>query len=251
MTELIVLGASNAVPTLEGENTHIAIRAGERVVLVDCGSNPLLRLEQAGLDFHAISDVILTHFHPDHVGGLPLLLLDLWLMGRVAPLKLHGLSDTLARVKKMLDLFDWQEWQPFFPVEFCALPAEEMSTLLDLPDLKIYSSPVKHLLPNIALRVEFPVENKSLAYSCDTEPCPAVIRLARNVDILLHESAGPATGHTSASQAGEVAAQAGAGSLYLIHYPTGKFAAGDLVAEARQTFSGPVILARDLMRIVI
>jgi ribonuclease BN (tRNA processing enzyme) len=65
----------------------------------------------------------------------------------------------------------------------------------------------------------------------------------------LHEASGPFKGHTSAAQAGEVAQQAGAKALYLIHYPTGKFASGDPAAEARGAFSGPVELARDMMRV--
>jgi ribonuclease Z len=249
MAELVILGVSNAVPTLEGENTHLAIRAGERVVLVDCGSNPLLRLERAGLDFNVVSDVILTHFHPDHVSGLPLFLMDMWLLGRKTPLTINGLHYTIDRAEKMMGLFGWDEWPNFFPVSFCRLPAEEMTTLLDAPELRIYASPVKHFLPNIGLRVEFKAEQKSLSYSCDTEPCPAVIRLAQDVDVLLHEASGPFKGHTSAAQAGEVAQQAGAKALYLIHYPTGKFASGDPAAEARGVFSGPVELARDMMRV--
>ncbi len=249
MTELIVLGASNAVPTLEGENTHIAIRAGERVVLVDCGSNPLLRLEQAGLDFEAISDLILTHFHPDHVGGLPLFLMDMWLLGRKTPLVIHGLDYTLDRAEKMMGLFGWEDWPNFFPVSFHRIPSRQMTLLLDFPELRIYASPVQHLLPNIGLRIELKRENKSVAYSCDTEPCQAVIDLAQEVDALFHESSGPFKGHTSAAQAGEVARKAGAKKLYLIHYPTGKFASGEPADEARKAFAGPVILARDLMRV--
>lgn len=249
MAELIILGASNAIPTLEGENTHIAIRAGERVVLVDCGPNPILRLERAGLDFTAVSDLVLTHFHPDHVSGLPLFLMDIWLMGRKTPLVIHGLPYTLDRAEQMMDLFGWEEWPNFFPVEFRRVPEQEMSLLLETPELRIYASPVQHFLPNIGLRIEFKQEGKSAAYSCDTEPCPAVVRLARGVDALLHESSGPFQGHTTAAQAGEVARAAGAKALYLVHHPTGKFASGDLAAEARKTFPGPVTLARDMMRV--
>lgn len=249
MPELIVLGASNAVPTLDAENTHLAARVGGRIVLVDCGSNPLVRLERAGLDFNAVSDLILTHFHPDHVAGLPLFLMDMWLLGRKAPLRIHGLAYTIERAEAMMALFGWQEWPNFFPTSFHRIPAEEMTPLLDFPELRMYASPVRHFLPNIALRFEFPGKKKSLAYSCDTEPCPAVIRLAQGVDILFHEASGPFKGHTPAAQAGEVAREAGAKALYLIHYPTGKFASGDPAAEARQAFSGPVILARDMMRV--
>ena len=38
-------------------------------------------------------------------------------------------------------------------------------------------------------------------------------------------------------------------SLLLIHYPTGKYSRGDLVAEARQTFHGAVELAQDFMEL--
>ncbi len=249
MAELIILGASNAIPTAEGENTHLVFRAGNRTVLVDVAASPLLRLEQAGIDQHAITDLVLTHFHPDHVGGLPLFLMDLWLLGRKTPLVVHGLDYTLDRVRKMMELFGWAEWPSFFQVVFNRLPAADMTVLLETPELRIFASPVKHFVPNIGLRVEFCAEQKTLAYSCDTEVCPAVAQLAQGVDVLIHEASGPFKGHSSATQAGEVAAQAGAKALYLIHYPTGKFASGDPVLEAQQNFSGPVILARDLMRI--
>ena len=69
------------------------------------------------------------------------------------------------------------------------------------------------------------------------------------MDILLHEASGPFKGHSSAAQAADVAKQANVGTLYLIHYPTGRYATGDPVAEARARFSGPVILAQDLMKV--
>ena len=86
-----------------------------------------------------------------------------------------------------------------------------------------------------------------MAYSCDTEPCAQVIRLAAGADILIHESAGAIRGHSSAAQAAEIANQAEVGKLYLIHYPTGKYAHGDLIAEARQRYQGDVTLAEDFM----
>ena len=54
-------------------------------------------------------------------------------------------------------------------------------------------------------------------------------------------------GHSSAEQAGEIAARAGVSQLYLIHYPTGEYAKDDLRAEARQHFQGEVDLATDFM----
>ena len=80
MPKVIILGSSNAVPSIDHENTHLVIVGEERTILVDCVSNPIVRLEQAGIDFNDLTDIVITHFHPDHVSGMPLLLMDMWLL---------------------------------------------------------------------------------------------------------------------------------------------------------------------------
>lgn len=248
---LIVLGASNAVPSQAYDNTHLLLVAPNRMVLIDAPGSPLRRLSAAGVDPLRLTDVIVTHFHPDHVSGLPLLLMDLWLLGRTQPLHLHGLDYTIDRIAKMLDLYDWHEWPQFFPVLFHRLPERERQTLLDSPGLHISCSPMRHFIPSIGLRIEFIESQRSLAYSCDTEPCPQMVRLAVNADILIHEATGRRTGHSSPEQAGEVAAQAQAKSLILIHYPTWGGRSEDLVARAHTTFNGPVTLAEDMLQLEI
>lgn len=76
MPKVIILGSSNAIPTKESENTHMVIVGKDLMLLVDSGTNPILRLEQAGLDLNDLTDIVVTHFHPDHVSGIPLLLCD-------------------------------------------------------------------------------------------------------------------------------------------------------------------------------
>jgi ribonuclease Z len=247
MPKVIILGSSNAIPTKDSENTHMVIVGEERTLLIDSVSNPILRLEQAGVDFNDLTDIIITHFHPDHASGIPLLLMDMWLMGRQKPLNIYGLHYTLDRVETLMGLYNWSEWPDFFPVVFYRIPSREMAPVLDCSDFSIHASPVRHMIPNIGLRVQFKRSNKSISYSCDTEPCDEVVRLSEGADILIHEATGESIGHTSAKQAGDIARRAEVGQLYLIHYPTGKYAKGDLVAEARTTFPGDVALARDFM----
>lgn len=249
MAQLIILGSSNAIPSVDHENTHLALITQKRNVLIDCASNPVVRLEKAGVDVNSVTDIIITHFHPDHVAGLPLLLMDMWLMGRHNPLNIYGLHYTLDRVETMMNLYGWAEWPNFFTVNFCRIPADDMALVMNDKHMRIYSSPVKHFLPNICLRIELKTEAKSVAYSCDTEPCQAILDISRGVDILLHEASGPFKGHSSAAQAADVARQANAGALYLIHYPTGRYASGDLIAEAQERFSGAVVLAQDFMKV--
>jgi ribonuclease Z len=122
--------------------------------------------------------------------------------------------------------------------------------VLDWPDFRIISSPNEHYnVPNIALRMEIKRSGLVVTYSCDTRPCESVVRLAHNADILIHEATGADPyGHSSAAQAGEVASEAGAKRLVLIHYEVwGNADPTRLIAEAQTTFDGPVELAEDFL----
>ncbi len=90
-----------------------------------------------------------------------------------------------------------------------------------------------------------------MVFSSDTEPCPEVVRLAEGANILIHEASGNLEGHSSATQAGEVASKAKVDQLYLIHYPTGSDNYDNLVKEASNRFSGQVIIAEDFMELTI
>ena len=249
MPKLIFLGSSNAIPAMDHENTHMVLVGSDKVVLIDTGHNPIIRLQQAGITYNQVTDLILTHFHPDHVSGVPSFLMSSWLMGRKDPLKIYGLEYTLERTRKLMEFHDWTTWPNFYSVEFITVPEREMATLLTGSEFNIYSSPVHHFVPTIGLRIEFRNSHKVFAYSCDTAPCAEVVRLGMRADILVHEAAGAAAGHTSAAQAGEIAREAGVRELYLIHYRTWNYDPSVLVKEAEDTFGGPVTLACDFMEI--
>lgn len=249
MPKLVILGTSNAIPDEKHENTHLAFVGEEHSILVDCVNNPIVRLKQAGLDSGMVSDLILTHFHPDHVSGVPSLLMNAWLMGRERLMNIYGLSHAIDRLEALMGFYDWGTWPGFFPVALYRLPEREKASVLENGEFRVYSSLVCHLIPTIGLRVETMGTKKVAVYSCDTEPCESVIRLASGADVLVHEATGAYPGHTSAAQAGEVARAAGVKALYLIHYPVGEFDPEPLVDQARTTYDGPVALAEDFMEI--
>ncbi len=249
MVRLIILGSSNAIPDERHENTHMVLVGEQRTVLIDCVGTPTVRLKQAGVDPSQITDLILTHFHPDHVSGVPLLLMNMWLLGRKRPLHIYGLHYTMDCLEDLMGFYGWQEWPNFFPVAFIRLPEEEGVLVLEGPEFRILASPVRHFVPTIGLRIE--TGEQTLAYSCDTEPCAAVVGLAREADWLLHEATGPGFGHSSPAQAATVASEAGAKRLVLIHYPTGAFARPGWAEQAEPHFAGPVSLAEDFQEIVL
>lgn len=247
MGRMVILGSAYSIPDEEHENTHLLAVGSNHTVLVDCVGNPLIRLRRAQANLDQFADLILTHFHPDHVSGVPLLLMDLWLLGRREPFNLYGLSHTLDRVEATLKLYELENWPNFFPLIYHRLPGHMMDLVIDYAEIQIFSSPVMHLIPTIGLRFDFKLNHKTVAYSCDTEPCDAVVHLAQEVDLLLHEASGASQGHSSAAQAGEIAQRANAHSLALIHYPTLNQNNEQLVQDAQQKYKGPVCLAKDLM----
>lgn len=248
MPKLIILGTSNAVPDVDHENTHMAVIGEERSLMIDCVNNPIVRLRQAGLPVNALTDLVLTHFHPDHVSGVPSLLMNSWLMGRHDPLNVYGLAHTLDRIERLMEDYEWQAWPNFFPVHFKRQPETELEPVFESREMRVFSSPVRHLIPTIGLRIEFPQSGRAIAYSCDTEPCPEVARLAAGVDVLIHEATGATRGHSSAAQAGMMAREANAKQLVLIHYRTGdNYDTRPLISEARKNYTGEVTLASDFM----
>jgi len=240
-----IIGSSNAIPTKKRDTTYLTLQTKEKYILIDCGTNAFVRLVQSGMSPDQLTDIIVTHFHPDHVVGLPLLLMDLWLIGRKQPLIIHGLNETITRIEKMMSLFGWGNWPEFFQVSFQVVPQVKSVILYD-SSVKLWSTPVKHLIPTIGLRIESLSKPFSIAYTCDTEPCQGVDDLALGADILIHESAGNAKGHSTAGQAGEAAARAEVDKLVLIHYPNHS-EESKLINEAAVNYSGEIITAVDGM----
>ena len=109
--------------------------------------------------------------------------------------------------------------------------------------------------------VSEPRRGQRFAFIMDTRLCDAAFALADQADMLVCEStfadteAGLAReyGHLTASQAGRIAAEAGARLLVLTHFSQRYDKAGGqrLAGEAASTFGGEIVLARDLARIPV
>ena len=250
MAKLVFLGTASALAYPGHENSFFVIEGESSAVLVDCAARALQRLQETNVDLDHLHDLIITHFHPDHVSGLPNLLMGMWLLGRKDEFRIHGNAHAIARAQKMMELFEWDTWVGMYPVSFHEIPSQELGLVLENPEFQIRSSPVEHMIPTLGIRVHYRPGEYDLAYSSDTNPIAETVRLADGADILIHEAAGEADGHSTPAEAGEIAARANVKALYLIHYSLqGETPVESLLAKAKKTFQGKVFLAEDLMTI--
>lgn len=251
MAQLILLGTGAALSDATREHTYLVVTGEREAILIDCAGSPVQRLLKTGVTLEQIDHIILTHHHPDHMYGLAILLLGLWLTGRKKPLAIHGLTDTLRAVRALMRAFEWQRFKGFFPVAFHRIPKRQSNSHLVTAEFAVSTVPTRHILPTIAVRIESRVSRRAIVYSSDTEVWDDVVNLARGAYILVHEATTLDTdsnGHTSARQAGEQAARAGVNKLVLVHLPP----ACDVRAwraAAQTSFASQVIVGKDLMRL--
>ena len=244
--KLVVLGSSNAIPSEGHDNTMLALVGQHSTILIDCGINPVVKFQQAGIDLNSLEHVVITHFHPDHVSGFPILLMSMWLLGRTKKLLVYGSDHTITRLEKLMTLFDWEQWPGFYHVSFVTIPLQPLQKVLETDEITLLGVPVKHFIPTMGLRMEFKHNQKIIGFTCDTEPCPGVELIADGVDILFHEATGENEGHSSPEQAGHTARRNEVGELVLIHYPGEERQNNQIVAKAAAVFTGKITRAYDM-----
>lgn len=248
------LGTSGAVPSAERDTTSLVFVSRSGAVLVDCGGGPVHRLRRLGIDPLGLTHVILTHLHPDHVYGAPSLVQNLVLMGRRAPLTVVCRPEHVDPLQALLRLFAlWPARETAFPIHFAPIALDVGAPAFESGGLRVSTAPNAHgSMPNFAVRVE-PDRGSAVVYSSDTEPADGVVGLARGAGTLVHEATFPERhrgrygAHSTAADAGRVAARAGVARLILTHIDADYHAEVEaLAAEARAMFGGPVEVAREL-----
>jgi ribonuclease BN (tRNA processing enzyme) len=249
-----VLGSGTCVPSLERSSCSVLVETGGRKWLIDSGAGTLRRLLEAGTTIFELSHLLYSHLHPDHTADLvPLLFATKYPDGgRTEPLTIvagHGFADFFNRLK--------QAYGHWIDIGGDLLRIVEMDAggrdHLRLAGVDIDTAPMEHSPQSVAFRLTGP-GGKRLVYSGDTDYTEQLIDLARQADLLICESAFPehlkVQGHLTPALAGAIAARAGVRRLMLTHfYPA--CAQADIEAECRRAYSGPLILASDLLRITL
>jgi ribonuclease Z len=252
MAEVILLGTGAALSDQTREHTYMVVKGDKSAILIDCAGSPVQRLARARIALDSIDHLLLTHHHPDHIYGVSIFLLDMWLAGRKKVLHIHGLSETLRATRAMMRAFEWERWFDvgFFPVEFHTVSKKHIGLQIVTPEFSVSTTTTKHMLPTLATRVTSNKSGKSIVYSSDTEVCDSVVEIARGAHILFHEATTvnkSSFGHTSARQAGQQARRAGVKQLVLVHLPPNTNGKTHRAAAAK-AFDGKIVLGKDFAR---
>lgn len=248
-----ILGSGTCVPSLKRSSCSALMRTGDNILLFDSGVGTMRRLLEAGVEIFDVSFIFYSHFHPDHTGELaPFLFSNKYPDGsrRKKPLTLVAGNGFLKFYKHLKLVYGhWIE------LDTNLLNIVELDNtnhdMRRFDNFKVESIPVEHNPESIAYRITGS-DGISVVYSGDTDFSDNLVILSKDADLLICESALPdelkVKGHLTPSLAGEIAKRANVRKLVLTHfYPECDQA--DVEKECRKTYSGPLVLAEDLIKI--
>lgn len=225
------------------------IQDGDFAFSLDFGTGAFANMRGV-VDYDQIGAVVISHMHADHFLDLiPLrYAVRYGSKGRKTKLPVWMPPDGIAMLRAIANTFA-HEGNGDFLNEAFELNEYDPSKPLKLGPGEIRFAPTTHYITAYAIRYES--NGKAVTYSADTAPDDRVVALARGSDLFLceatllaNESEVGVRGHSSAREAGHMAAAAGVKRLVLTHYSQ-EATAADLGAGARAAFDGDVTVADD------
>lgn len=281
---ITLLGTGTPTPSLRRMSSSYLVRTGEAVILFDHGSGAYHRLLEAGVRPTEVTHVFFSHLHYDHCVDYARLLLTHWDQGagKVPELKVYGPPGT-RRMTELLFSPDGV-WGPDLTAriehpmsqEIYAARGGELPRPWPAPVVtelrsgdtvaedgwRLSCVSVPHAQPQlVCLAYRLDAGEGSFAYSGDAAPSPALAKLARGADVLVHMThyisgteLGPAlaqgtSGHREVAGIGQ---EAGVKNLVVSHITEQMDVPGvpeRLMREMSEVYTGNLFWGEDLMEI--
>lgn len=279
-----LLGTGGPEPTAARFGPATLVQAGGLNLLFDAGRGVTVRLYQLGMSSgKGIDAVFLTHYHSDHVEGLP----DLWMTGymfgpfgsRAKPMRLWGPSDGTtepsgaAKIAKGLAEAFSDDIRIRRADEHIAEAATQIEVhdfqgdrvVFDEAGVKVIAFGVNHgdlIKPSVGYRIDY--GTRSVTISGDTKFDENLIKHATGSDLLIHEVFAMsaqlaklpqmkpvADHHTSPEEAGTVFSRVKPKLAVYSHVILLQTNVTELVSRTQSTYEGPLEVGEDLLRLTI
>jgi len=276
--KVTLLGTGTPIPSIDRFGPSTLIEAGDQKLLIDAGRGATIRLHQLNIPIGRLDALLLTHFHSDHISGVP----DVWLTGwlesyfgsRQTPFRVIGPRGTKRLIAKLEEAYAddirIRMADEKLPPDGIATVAEEYErdgVVYEKDGLKVIAFEVDHgdvIKPAYGYRIEY--AGRVAVISGDTRYNQNVVKYAMGADLLVHEVAIARpellseahigrimAHHTTAREAGMVFEQtkpklaAYTHLVFLTSPRVPRASVAELVAETRQTYRGPLEVGEDLM----
>ena len=186
MTHVRFIGSGDSFGNGGRFQTCILVDADGYRVLIDCGATSLVALKRAGVDPGSIDAILLTHFHGDHCGGVPYLILDGQFTKRERPLAIAGPPGVRERMRAVFEaaLPTSSRTEQRFAVSYLELGENAAR----IGPLEVVALPVAHLPETAPHGLRIRVGGHIVAYTGDTDWCDALPRLAEDADLFIAEA---------------------------------------------------------------
>ena len=226
MFDICLLGTGGMMPLPRRFLTSLMCRYNGSIILIDCGEGTQVAIKQKGWSFKPIDVICFTHYHADHISGLPGLLLTLGNAERTKPLTMIG-PKGLTRVVNSLRTI-----APELPFDIEFIELTENYQTIQFEEYRINAFKVKHNVTCYGYSIEIdrigkfnaekakelniPIQNWSIlqkgeevvvegvkytpdmvmgaprkglkvTYSTDTRPVDSIVEAAKNADLFICE----------------------------------------------------------------
>lgn len=237
---LTILGCAGSFPGPDAPCSSYLVEADGFRLLLDFGTGALTGLQRYA-SLTSVDAIMLSHLHADHI----LDACSYVVVRRYAPdgpyptLPVYGPAGTAARLGAAYgegpldDVYEFHELRP---------------GTLSVGPFTVTVDRMNHPVETYGMRVEH--GGRVLAYSADTAPCEALLRLSHGADLFLCEASYPEGAqnppdlHLTGREAGEAATKAGVGRLVLTHLVPAWCSEANVIDSASAAFSGPIEVAR-------
>jgi ribonuclease Z len=194
---VFMCGTASPLPSPDRAQACVAVMAGESVYLVDAGEGSNETFNLFGESTINLKGVLITHFHSDHISGIPDFNLNSWVSGRKEPLVLIGPAGVERIAAGFNEAFALDRsyrvthhGEALLPPNLGELGFREIALdeIWEDGDLRITAFPVDHGPVKPAVGYRFDYKGRSVVISGDSNAVDSLVTAAKDADLLLHDA---------------------------------------------------------------